>query len=1204
MFMTHKSKYTFLYIGLALSIAFLCISEYLYHNVSLNTVSKHNFSEALFRTIEKSDKIANNPEFINWSDDKILKETQDINDEIILFIYEENILVFWNSSQIQINADSCIQDGRWHFKRLENIDGIYKWYDKGNNLGVLTFLPVKFNYPYTNNFLKNNFNTQFKLYNNFEISDTKDDNSIAIEDNEGDFLFSLNDNTFSNSKKTFQLLGFISAAILFLLMVILYVKINQQSSHHKHKKLIFWLSTLFFGIIILLCSVFSIPDTFFFSHFFPAPQYAANHLISSLTHISIFSIFTLSIVLNLYFNDFITDKYSFIYRIAIFLITACSFILTKYLVLQLNINLNINSLNDLNVFFIWSVTILFIVFTSIYLLLLKDIRTSDDKISKRIIIDSIIIGLNLLIYFIFVKDFILLLVLLIASVLIFDYVSSILNLKKLSFNSFAIYIFFISFISFINSSELSAFKKNTKYEIQTENIYINGYSENDPIAELLLEEFYNNMYKDYYLLQLTEQNSEQNKIVQHLYQKYIHAFGDKFNIKIYPIDKSDSNVKDYKKFIEITGKRIANTEFFSLPASLYNISFAGIIDIKKIFKSTETTSDFNIVYLCEFIPLKDFRSYSFPDLLISKETNVISQPNYSIAKYEDSNLIYSDQKFKWQLFDSVFYKLPDGFTNIRKSNQTFYVFSKDNVQIALTETIQYSFKNTALYIVVCILIYLLIVKIILWIYQAWIQRKSINLGITSKFQLIFISLLVISFISTLYFSINYIKNNYKEEQTTNLNKKKKYIQKSLQDIYYWTEDVNTLDVQILNNNLQEIAYRYQTDINIYDNSGLLLGSSQPLVFSKNLLSHLISPTVFFSDTEVETQTEKIGELSYLATYTDMINGDFLQIGYISIPQYFSQTELNDKIENFLGSILQIYLIVLIISIILILLIGRQLSVPLSQLEIKLKSMRLGDKNEKIEYNSKDEIGQLVEQYNKTVDELEKSTQLLIASEREFAWRTMARQIAHEINNPLTPMKLTIQQLLRTKKKDSPQFDEYFEKASNTLIEQIDNLSRIAGTFAQFARLPETKLTSIDIAQKLTSTVILFQDNFENINIKYSGPETNIWVDGDSEQIIQVFNNILKNATQSIKSNVNGEIKVNLTQHDDNIKISFKDNGSGIPLHDRENIFKPNFTTKSTGMGLGLSISKSIIENMGGEIYFETEENIGTTFYIKLKNKTH
>ena len=366
----------------------------------------------------------------------------------------------------------------------------------------------------------------------------------------------------------------------------------------------------------------------------------------------------------------------------------------------------------------------------------------------------------------------------------------------------------------------------------------------------------------------------------------------------------------------------------------------------------------------------------------------------------------------------------------------------------------------------------------------------------------------------------------------------------------------------------------------------------------------MSPEIYFAENETQNQYEQIGNLTYLATYTDLLNGDFLQIGFISIPQYFSQTEINAKLEQFSGTVVQIYLIVIIISVILILIVGRRLAKPLHQLEKKMKLMRLDGKNEKVAYKSKDEIGQLVEQYNQTVEELEKNTQLLLASEREATWRTMARQVAHEINNPLTPMKLTLQQLQRTKDISPEQFDAYFVKATQTLIEQINNLSRIAGTFSEIARMPEIKFTAIDIAKKLVSVIHLFKLNEEHINIIYDGPQSGVVIECDAEQIIQVFNNVLKNATQAFKHGAKGTIKIMLTEDQETVTIAFTDDGPGIPESIQENIFKPNFTTKSTGMGLGLSISKSIIENMGGEISFITTMGIGTTFTIKLHKKRY
>ncbi len=245
---------------------------------------------------------------------------------------------------------------------------------------------------------------------------------------------------------------------------------------------------------------------------------------------------------------------------------------------------------------------------------------------------------------------------------------------------------------------------------------------------------------------------------------------------------------------------------------------------------------------------------------------------------------------------------------------------------------------------------------------------------------------------------------------------------------------------------------------------------------------------------------------------------------------------------------------------------------------------------------------MVVQYNKTIEELERSARLLAQTERESAWRTMARQIAHEINNPLTPMKLTLQQLQRTKHMNDERFDDYFEKSTVTLVEQIDNLARIAGTFSNFARMPEARFERMDVAAKLHSTTRLYVTNNEEIDIVYSGPTENIFILADPEQMLQVFNNLLKNAIQAIPTDRKGQINVTITTDNNQVVITVGDNGKGIPTELKDKVFNPNFTTKSTGMGLGLSITKNIIEMAGGSISFTTNENKGSVFKVSLKEE--
>ena len=211
---------------------------------------------------------------------------------------------------------------------------------------------------------------------------------------------------------------------------------------------------------------------------------------------------------------------------------------------------------------------------------------------------------------------------------------------------------------------------------------------------------------------------------------------------------------------------------------------------------------------------------------------------------------------------------------------------------------------------------------------------------------------------------------------------------------------------------------------------------------------------------------------------------------------------------------------------------------------------------------------------------------------------MARQIAHEINNPLTPMKLSIQQMQRLKRSNDPRFDDFFDHSTDMLTGQIDNLSRIASSFSSFAKIPEVAPAQVDIAAKLYDVITLFRNNTEHVPIRYVGPEQGVMGIADSEQISQVFTNLLKNALQAISGRKDGDIIVMLKELSDMLEVTVSDNGGGIPEDIRDKVFMPNFTTKSTGAGLGLAISKNIVEAGGGTLTFTTS-NKGTTFCVHI-----
>ena len=271
--------------------------------------------------------------------------------------------------------------------------------------------------------------------------------------------------------------------------------------------------------------------------------------------------------------------------------------------------------------------------------------------------------------------------------------------------------------------------------------------------------------------------------------------------------------------------------------------------------------------------------------------------------------------------------------------------------------------------------------------------------------------------------------------------------------------------------------------------------------------------------------------------------------------------------------------------------------PLRFLQTNLSLIQFGKKNQIIEYDKNDEIGVLIREYNKKLLELEQTAEQLAKSERESAWRDMAKQVAHEIKNPLTPMKLSIQQMMRVFEKENPAAKEKVDRLANSLIEQIDGLTRIANEFSNFAKMPSPLLEKVELVDIIKNVISIFEQ--EGVAIKFESSHNIIELQADKDQLIRAINNLLQNSIQAFDSKKDGVIRISIEVGDDFCKISIKDNGKGIPADRQNKVFVPYFTTKSTGTGIGLSITKQIIENHNGKIYFESQENKGTIFFVEL-----
>ncbi len=1069
-----------------------------------------------------------------------------------LYLFRNHTLVAWSTNSHVIEFSRLQYDNNWHFTEEGNVQAIYQSHTLNDDYIILYLIPLRKSFPYENQYLQNSFFPYLPLNNELCIGIADNDETAhPVYDLKGRLLFSIFPPE-TAIEREFSITGFIAFSIAFLLVLWIYLNSNNYFARKKLKRNQFFVVSAILALSFVFTAYFNFPGLFYNNPLFSTHFFAVNNLISSFTHLTVL-IFGLTSIIYVYYQKTEgSGKILWFNRLLLVVYLVLFYETLKSLIIHSTVQFNIFQISDISFISLWAHLLVFLLTIGLYFLILYSLPSYiQHKVRDR---------------------------------------------KKMLPKAVGYYLT-LSIIIAVFTNSLNEQKNVSKFKVLSGNIMLNGNSESDPIAELLIAELDGQLKNDDELTSMISTNNDIEKAQTYIYDRFLRGFRNQFDVNIYTISYPSDEYDNLMHFVHFSGKRINETSFYSLPTSLYDLSYLGLVPLHHEEK------DFSLILVLEFQPKRNFRSFSFPDLLVNNESQLQSQINYSIAKYEESELVYSDKKVRWKEKDELFTNLPDGFKKLKSNDTRLYVNSKGNVHIVIRELSRPERFALLYYIVISCIGYVILARIFIWFSDKLTKRVKTPTGLTTRFQWVFISLLMMSFLGIFVFSVQFIRNKYQQEQIRNAENKKRYIQEALQSIYFWTENLNAVDEQRLNSVLEELAYTYQTDINVYSNDGILLGSSQSLVFSKQLISKLMAPAAFFSEEPSQHWQEKIGGLAYLSSYTEFLNGDFLRLGYIAIPQYLSQSEINAEIESYMTAITQLYLFLLLLSVVFIIIAGRQLSRPLQMLENKLKSMHWGGKNEKIDYKLKDEIGQLVEQYNRTVDELEKSTKLLLQTERETAWRTMARQVAHEINNPLTPMKLTIQQLQRMKQKESDEFEEYFNKATKTLIEQIDNLSRIAGTFSQFARLPETRLSRMDVADKLFHVTELFRNNHESIQVEYSGPEKEIYINGDPDQLIQVFNNILKNAFQAIGKADDGMILIETEITDQEVKIHFTDNGQGIHPDIQDEIFRPSFTTKSTGMGLGLSISKNIVEYLGGNISFRTTYGKGTQFTVTLPRLT-
>jgi nitrogen fixation/metabolism regulation signal transduction histidine kinase len=494
---------------------------------------------------------------------------------------------------------------------------------------------------------------------------------------------------------------------------------------------------------------------------------------------------------------------------------------------------------------------------------------------------------------------------------------------------------------------------------------------------------------------------------------------------------------------------------------------------------------------------------------------------------------------------------------------------------------------------------------VLLIYSVFLlpfSHRNINLNFRTRLQISISSIILLSFLVIGAFTLFYINNLNEQKNRDILSEKTHSVLVELQHKFSGDDEIFTSPV-LLENLLVKFSNVFFTDINLFNLEGTIINSSRPQIYNEKLISQKMNPVAFseltINNNSLFIHDERIGQQEYLSAYIPFINEQGNVVAFLNLPYFAKENDLKKEMSSFLVAYINIYVILIALSILFALVISNYVARPIKLIVSKIKEVKLLGQNEKIIWKRKDEIGKLVTEYNRMIDALTQSAELLARSERESAWREMAKQVAHEIKNPLTPMKLSVQYLERSWNDQTPDWSNRLAKFTQTMIEQIDTLSAIASEFSDFAKMPLSKKENTNLEEVIQSTISLFK-NYENIKISFDKQSFGEFiVYADKEQLLRAFNNLLKNSIQAIGEQPDGKIDINIEGRNQNCVIRITDNGGGIPEELKNKIFSPNFTTKSGGMGLGLAIVKSVIVNSGGEISYTSSNGNGTTFSIML-----
>jgi len=1135
-----------------------------------------------------------------------------VTEGIVFLGYSRDSLLYWTDNTIPVGSYSI---DKQLYNNVENLKN--GWYvirqNTINNYKLFGLILIKNEYSYQNEFIKNDFFYEYE--SEIPVSLVIDENEgFKINDWKGNYLFSFKVTSNFIYNTTRVVLSSVFYFLAIILLLLMFKDFIQDRKSPKTKNILLLCLIVFLLVLRYLMQEFHFPGVFRRLDLFQPHHFAISY-IPSLGDFVLHSFFIFFFFLlfysefNLKFPKSIIKKYLYLscFIISAFALFFGIHFLFGSLIQHSSISFNGHRFFDLSIYSLIGFIAIVFLLASLFFFIDRILNIIKNEISLRFFLVPFIV-IFILVFFL---NKILLLNIDIYSfcffLIIVLYVAFFRIKKKMysyPVRVIVLLIFALYTVTFI--SEVSK-----KKDIETKKVLaVNLANEHDQIAEMLLESVEGQIENDTIVRDLlTWHHQNEGAILDHLQTNYFNGYFRRYELDISVCNPYDDLLVNFnnsteifqcynffKDVFEFDGSKLQNSGFYFINNTDGRIDYLG----QFIYDKPEWNNEVSL-----FVSLKSkliSQELGYPELLLNNRMKgSVILKDYSYAKYKNGSLMAQSGDFSYQLLFPEEWNSVEEFFFSNDQGSEHLIYNIDETTSVVISNVKFKFVDFLASFSYVFVFYIILYTIIVFFIYFPENIKGFNYDFKNKIKFSMIGVLLLSLIIVGTGTIKYSINQFEENLYGSIGEKMQSVLVEMKDKLGSEFELNQDYNVYLNYLLDKFANVFNIDINLFDVNGNLLASSRMQIFEKGLMSKKMDVDAYremvMNKSGKYIHVESIGELSFYSAYVPLSNSENELLAYINLPYFTKQSALKKEIYTIVVAVVNIYFFLILISVIVAIFVSNNITRPLQLIQERFRAIDLGKKNEPISYSSRDEIGSLISEYNRMVSELTENAKKLAKSERESAWREMAKQIAHEIKNPLTPMKLSVQYLQKAWKDESPDFDKRLGKFSNSLISQINNLSSIATEFSNFAKMPGARAEEVDLIAKLNDSVNLLEQTGEVNFVKDFKDMKELFVYADKEQLLIVFSNLLQNGIQAVPKERKAEINLKVEKQNEFVKVTIRDNGLGIPDELKDKLFIPNFTTKTSGMGLGLAIVRNIIVNAGGEIGYETELNKGTTFYV-------